>query len=129
MESLETAMPVNEIRATGGIAKKSPVFMQIMADIVGIPIKVARTSQGPALGSAIFAAVAAGSSNGGYNSIEEASEKMQSEILAEYNPISENRLVYEKMYLQFKKLHDYFGRGENQVMEFLKDLRAEVSLR
>jgi L-ribulokinase len=33
------------------------------------------------------------------------------------------------MYLQFKKLHDYFGRGENQVMEFLKDLRAEVSLR
>lgn len=127
MESLATAMPVNELRATGGIAKKSPLFMQIYADVLGIPIHIAETTQGPALGAAIFAAVAAGQQKGGYRTIQEATQAMQSPIVNTYYPNAENKDVYDRLYHQFVQLHDYFGRGENRVMEFLKELRTEVA--
>jgi L-ribulokinase len=125
-ETLSTAMPVEEIRATGGIAKKSPLFMQIYADVLGIPIRVAETSQGPALGSAIFATVAAGARCGGYNTILEASEAMQSPCLQTYYPNRDNKVLYDRLYDQYKILHDYFGRG-NRFMESLKKLRTEAA--
>ena len=101
--------------------------MQTFADILGLPIHVARTTQGPALGSAIFAAVAAGSSAGGYETIDQASAAMQSPVIRSYQPDPERHAIYNRLYEQFKTLHDYFGRGENNVMEFLKDLRAEAA--
>ncbi len=72
----KNGVPVDEFYAAGGIAEKSPFMMQIYADIIRKPIRISGSKQGPALGAAIFGAVAAGSEAGGYDSIFEAAEKM-----------------------------------------------------
>jgi len=122
----EHGIEVNEYIAAGGIAKKAPGMMQIYADVTGMEIHVASSTQGPALGSAIYAACAAGSECGGYDSIAEASERMGTVYEKTYTPIPENKAVYDKLYAEYKLLHDYFGRGENNVMKRLRDLKAEI---
>lgn len=119
-------LPVNEIVATGGIAKKDPYTMQIYADVMGMDIAVANSAQGPALSTAIFAACAAGKERGGYDNIIEASEAMGSPSDTVYHPIPENVAIYERLYAEFKLLHDYFGRGENNVMKRLAAIRESV---
>ena len=64
---------MEEFYASGGISQKDPMTMQIYADVIGIPIKIAGSLQGPALGSAIFGAVAAGKQAGGYDSVQHPS--------------------------------------------------------
>ena len=74
IEALEAnGVPVNEVVAAGGLADKSPLIMQIYADVTGRPFKLSGSDQTPALGSAMFGAVAAGADAGGYASIEDAS--------------------------------------------------------
>ncbi|MDF2563767.1 MAG: araB, partial [Massilibacillus sp.] len=70
-----SGVPVDEFYASGGISQKNPMAMQIYADICNIPVKIAGSTQGPALGSAIFAAVAAGKAEGGYDDIFNATKK------------------------------------------------------
>jgi L-ribulokinase len=117
---------VNEIVATGGLPEYNKLLMQIYADVTGREVKVAASKQTPALGSAMFGAVAAGRSNGGYDSIFEASQKMAHLRDDCYTPIPENKAVYDKLYQEYVTLHDYFGRGGNDVMKRLKALKAEV---
>ncbi len=119
----ENGVPVNEFYASGGISQKNPFMMQIYADVLNMPIHIAGTEQGPALGSAIFAAVAAGSKEGGYDSVIEASRIMGKVKDMVYTPIKENVEVYDKLFKEYKKLHDYFGRGTNNVMKRLKDIK------
>jgi len=119
-------VPVNEIVATGGMPDRNRLLMQIYADSTGRTVKVARSQQTPALGSAMFGAVAAGSLAGGYGSIFEASRAMAHLRDDCYTPIAENRAVYERLYTEYLTLHNYFGRSENNVMKRLKSLRAEV---
>lgn len=71
-------------------------------------------------------AVAAGSKSGGYDSIVEASEKMARLREVSYQPNYKNKAVYDKLFAEYVILHDYFGRGDNDVMKRLKDLRADV---
>lgn len=97
--------------------------MQIYADVLNMPIKIAGTLQGPALGSAIFGAVAAGEAAGGYDSVFDAAGKMGKVKEEYYRPIAENIPVYDALYAEYKRLHDYFGRGENDVMKRLKALK------
>ena len=125
----EAGVPVDELYACGGISWKNKMMMQIYADVTNKPIKISASDQTPALGAAMFGAVAAGKEKGGYDSIFEAAKamgKVKDEI---YYPIPENAAAYNKLYAEYKRLHDYFGRGENDVMKRLKAIKAEARRR
>ncbi len=119
-------VPVKEIVATGGLPDRNKLLMQIYADVTGRPIHVAATSQGGALGSAMHGAVAAGREAGGYETIVEANQAMARLRDVAYTPNPEHKAIYDQLYTEYVTLHDYFGRGENDVMKRLKKLRAEI---
>lgn len=116
-------VPVNELYAAGGIAEKNPFIMQIYADVTNMEIKISGSPQTPALGSAMFGAVAAGREQGGYENIVDAADKMSKLKDKVYRPVKENAAVYDKLFAEYKFLHDYFGRGANDVMKRLKNIR------
>jgi len=99
---------IDGVIALGGVAKKSPFVMQIVADVLNMPIKVARSEQACALGSAMAASVVAGV----YKDMGEARKAMGSGFETEYDPIPENVKRYEKLYAQYKSLGEYI---ESQV--------------
>ncbi|HHU85143.1 MAG TPA: ribulokinase [Clostridiales bacterium] len=115
----ENGVAIDEFYAAGGIAKKDPMTMQIYADVIKMPIRIAGSDQGGALGSAIFGAVA----GNGYENVYQAAEVMGKVLDTVYEPIAENAEIYDKLYAEYKILHDYFGRGENDVMKRLKALK------
>ncbi len=119
----ENGVPVEEFYASGGISQKDPMTMQIYADVLGMPVKIAGSAQGPALGSAIFAAVAAGGERGGYHTIFEGAQVMGKLKDVVYRPIPQNKAVYDQLYAEYNLLHDYFGRGANDVMKRLKVIK------
>lgn len=123
----ENGVPVDEFYASGGISQKDPMTMQIYADVIKKPVKIAGSAQGPALGSAIFAAVAATSKNGGYDTVEQAAEVMGKLKDVVYMPIEENSRIYDKLYEEYCILHDYFGKGANDVMKRLKNIKKSVT--
>ncbi|HDN67762.1 MAG TPA: ribulokinase [Firmicutes bacterium] len=123
----EAGVAVEELYACGGLPERNPLVMQIFADVTGREIKLAASAQASALGSAMFGAVAAGSKNGGYDDIVSAVRNMAHLKEKSYRPITQNQMIYEKLFAEYEKLHDYFGRGENNVMKKLKRIRAEVS--
>jgi len=116
-------VPVHEVYACGGLPQRNHLLMQIYADVTNREIKVADSKQTPAVGAAMFGAVAAGSANGGYDSIVEAAGAMARVREMSFKPIPDNVAVYEKMYQEYSLLHDYFGRGANDVMKRLKALK------
>ncbi len=115
-----------ELCACGGIAQKNPFLMQIYADVLGREIRVARSAQTPALGSALLGAVAAGSKAGGYDTIEQAAAEMGGVQERTYRPDPAAHAVYEKLYGEYSLLHDFFGRGGNDIMKRLKKIRSEA---
>ena len=117
---------VGKIIAAGGIARKDPFTMQVYADILNMDINVSDSSQAPALAGAIQAAAAAGEQNGGYATLRGAMDAMVGKCDRVYHPIPENVAVYNKIYAEYVRLHDYFGRGENNVMKTLRDIAAEA---
>lgn len=119
----QKGIEVNELYACGGLPQKNPLLMQIYADVTNRVVKIADSVQTPALGAAMFGAVAAGGEKGGYHDIYEAAEKMGKIKEAYYQPDPKNVAVYDNLYHEYKKLHDYFGRGENDVMKKLKKWR------
>ena len=116
-------VPIHELVACGGLPEKNKLLMQIYADVIGLPIQVSASKQTPALGSAMFGAVAAGKAAGGYDSIYDAAKVMAHLKDEVYTPNKENQKVYERLYAEYVLLHDYFGRGENDVMKRLKEIR------
>lgn len=121
-----SGVPINQFYASGGISQKDPLMMQIYADVIGMEIKIAGSAEGPALGSAIFGAVAAGVGNGGYDTVVEAARRMGKLKDVVYKPIPENQAVYDKLYAEYNALHDYFGTGPNDVMKRLKLIKKEA---
>ncbi|WP_457943943.1 ribulokinase [Caproiciproducens sp. LBM24188] len=121
----EHGVPVEEFIASGGISQKDPMIMQIYADVIKMPIKIAGSLQGPALGSAIFGAVAAGEKAGGYRSVFDAARAMGKVKDTVYTPIPEHSAVYDKLFAEYRTLHDYFGRGANNVMKRLKEIKKQ----
>jgi L-ribulokinase len=118
-------VPVDEVYAAGGIADKNALMMQIYADVLNMEIKISASSQTPALGSAMFGAVAAGKDRGGYDSITEAAKDMGKVKADAYKPNGENAGVYDRLFKEYATLYDYFGRGENNVMKTLKKIKEE----
>jgi len=123
---VENGVEVNELYACGGIAEKNAMLMQIYADITGLEIRIARSAQSPALGSAMFGAVVAGSANGGYDTIADAAAKMGGVKDVVYRPDAQEHETYNQLYKQYEILHDYFGRGANDVRKELKKIRKTV---
>jgi L-ribulokinase len=117
-------VPIHDIVAAGGLAEKSPLIMQIYADVTGRTFRINGSDQTPALGSAMFAAVAAGRDAGGHATIEDASRTMARLRDDAYVPDPEAQAVYDVLYREYLRLHDLFGRGGNDVMRTLKGLRA-----
>ena len=112
--------------ACGGIAKKNEFLMQLYADVLGREIRVAKSAQTPALGSALLGAVAAGKELGGYDRIEEAAREMGGVQERVYRPDAEAHAVYDELYREYERLHDLFGRGGNDVMKRLKKIRSRA---
>ncbi len=100
---------VERVVSCGGIAEKNPLFMQIYADVLGYPMLLAGSSQTPALGASIAAAVAAGSKAGGYDDFESAQGQMTRLADTRYLPNPDARAVYDELYGLYRELHDTFG--------------------
>jgi L-ribulokinase len=80
-----------------------------------------------ALGAAMFGAVAAGRERGGYDTIFDAAKKMARLKEEFYKPIPENVEIYKRLYAEYRRLHNYFGRNENNVMKVLKEVKREAN--
>ena len=93
----ENGVEINEVIGIGGIALKSPFVMQVMADVLGMPIKIAKSEQACAFGTSMFAAVAAGV----YNKVEDAQAAMGMGFSSEYQPDMENHELYQELYKQY----------------------------
>ena len=117
----DAGVPVREFVAAGGLIK-NPFLMQIYADVLNMPLTVMSSEQAPALGSAIHAAVAAGA----YPDVPAAARVMGRAEKDVYQPIKENVAAYEELFGEYRSLHDYFGRGENDVMHRLRHLRRQA---
>jgi L-ribulokinase len=100
---LSEGVRIEGVIALGGVAKRSPFVMQVMADVLDMSIKVARSEQTVALGAAMFAAVVAGI----YESIQEAQEKMGAGFDAVYEPKPENVEKYRALYQAYGKLGEF----------------------
>ncbi|MFC6089932.1 ribulokinase [Saccharothrix lopnurensis] len=114
----DAGIPVTELVIAGGLVKNR-LLMQIYADVLDLPLSVIGSEQGPALGSAMHAAVAAGA----YADIRAAAGAMGSVRRGVYRPVPEHVAAYERLFVEYQELHDHFGRGANEVMHRLKALR------
>ncbi len=116
---------VDEIVACGGLPDKNEMLMQIYADVTNREFKVAESAQTCALGSAMWGAVAAGRARGGYDSINDAAGKMARVKDRTFKPDPDAHAVYARLFAEYQKLHDYFGRGENDAMKTLKAIKEQ----
>jgi L-ribulokinase len=114
---------IDRVVACGGLPDRNPLLMQIYADVTGRSWRVAASSQTPALGAAMFAAVAAGPAAGGHATIEAAADAMAHLRDEIYEPIAANRRVYDELYGEYVRLHDLFGRDGDPALKTLKRLR------
>lgn len=126
LEAFESGgISVDEIVACGGLAERNEMLMQIYADVTNREFKIAESAQTCALGSAMWGAVAAGKSRGGYEDIAQAASKMARVKDKSYKPNPDAHRIYARLFEEYKKLHDYFGRGKNDVMKRLKAISAQ----
>ena len=109
---------IEKIVASGGIAEKDEMFVQICADVLNREIIASDVKMSASKGSAIYATVAAGL----YENVVEASNALGVRSGKKYTPIDGNVAAYDKLYAEYDKLHDYFGRGGNDVLKDLKKL-------
>ena len=116
----ESGVPVKEFIVAGGLLKNA-FLMQLYSDVTRLPISTIDTDQGPALGSAIHAAVASGI----YANVNEAANAMGKVNKHVYMPNEERSQQYDLLYREYLELHDYFGRGANNVMKRLKQMKRE----
>jgi L-ribulokinase len=118
---------IDNVVACGGLPERNKMLMQIYADVTGRTIQIAASAQTPALGSAMFGAVAAGVAAGGFATIEDAARRMAHLRDDFYAPIEANRRVYDELYAEYTRLHDLFGRrGGDPAMKTLKRIKLAV---
>ncbi len=125
----ENGVSVNRVISCGGIAEKNPLFMQIYADVLGYPMLIAGSTQTPALGSAIAAAVSAGAAAGGYDTFEAAQKQMTRIADAKYEPAPRARAVYDELYVIYRELHDAFGGMPGARADFATLMKRLLAIR
>lgn len=114
----EAGVPVSELVVAGGLTTNS-LLMQIYADVTDRPLSIIGSTQGPALGSAIHAAVAAGA----YPDVHAASAAMGRVDRGVYQPDPDRARAYDALYAEYRGLHDHFGRGGDDVLLRLRAIR------
>lgn len=114
---------IDELYACGGLPQKNALLMQIYADVTNKEIKIADSKQTNALGAAMYGAVAAGAAKGGYDSLVDAAAAMGRVRKDTYKPDPQRAAVYNQLYVEYLQLHDYFGRGGNDVMKRLRAIK------
>lgn len=100
---IENGIEINTVIGIGGISQKSPFVMQTLANVLGMPIKVAKSDQACAFGAAMFAAVVAGA----HPNIKEAQKAMGQGFSHQYEPNMEKHEIYMKLYLKYQKLSKF----------------------
>ncbi|MBE6688259.1 MAG: ribulokinase [Ruminococcaceae bacterium] len=110
---------VDSVYATGGIASKNPVLVQMLSDVLELPVYLSETTQGGAVGSAIYAAQAAGV----FDTLDDAAQAMGRIREDYYKPNPEMSPKYRALYKEYLELHDYFGSGGSDVMHRLRKLK------
>lgn len=120
----ENDVEITEVVAAGGLLKNK-FLMQMYSDVTRKPLSLAVSAYAGALGSAIHGAVAAGV----YPDVPAAAAAMGKKIPNAYLPNEEAAQEYDKLYAEYKTLHDYFGRGGNDAMYRLKDIKRAAAAR
>jgi len=110
-------LSVGRIILCGGIAAKSPLMCQIMADVLGMPVEISSTKQATALGAGMCAATGLGIENGGYEHLEDAVMHMRSKTGTIVYPDKDQTACYDEIFKRYRRLHDFFGIEEVQMME------------
>jgi L-ribulokinase len=128
----EYGVKISEVINCGGIAEKNPLIMQIYADVIGREMKITRSAQTCALGSAIAGAVVAGSAAGGFDNYADAQDAMCGMKETTYKPVPENQKVYQQIYSLYSQLHDAFGLDSfsgkmANVMKQLLDIKDKAN--
>jgi L-ribulokinase len=110
---------VDDVVNCGGLAVKSPMLMQIYADVIGRPMRISRSDQTPALGASIFGAISAGEFNNA-----SSAQSVLTAIKRTYEPDSKNHEIYQKIYTLYSKAHDAFGTRDwsGNMHNIMKDL-------
>ncbi|MBZ5735469.1 ribulokinase [Nocardioides sp. TRM66260-LWL] len=115
-------VPVTEFVAAGGLVANR-FLMQVYADVLGMPISTIRSGQGPALGSAIHAAVAAGC----HADVHAAAAAMGGVERASFVPDPERHAAYDELFAEYRALHDHFGRGDAMMRRLKARRRAALA--
>lgn len=115
-----------ELVACGGLPHKSPLLMQIYADVCGLPVTVRDSTEISARGSAMWGAVAAGSASGGFDSIDDASQALAPPPCKVYQPQPEARKTYKMLYGVYEELYTWLGSQGAALLHQLKDVRKDV---
>jgi len=116
----------DEIVACGGIAERSPLTMQLLADICKLPVAIPSLSQIPARGSALFGALAAGAARGGFADIDAAISALRPGASRRFSPHEATRSTYDHLYQIFLGLHDALGIDHVEWMHDLKRMRRDA---
>lgn len=116
-------VPVREVHACGGLAERNPLLLQIIADITGREVLAAKAPHASAVGSAVYAAAAAGEDAGGYATMEEAVRRMGNREREAYRPRPAEQQAYEALYRDYLDLAHHFGEGGTEIMRRLRAQR------
>jgi L-ribulokinase len=120
----ERGLALSEIVACGGIAEKSPLVMQLLADTTGRVVQVPDTTQVPARGAALFGAVAAGAEAGGFPDISSATAATRPQIARSYTPDPAAGATYDEVYAIYRSLYETLGRSQAELLHGLKRIRT-----
>ncbi len=123
----QNGVAVKELVACGGLAERNKLLLRIYADVTGREFIEAGSGYTSALGAAMLGAYAAGGAAGGYASVTEAARRMFPAQRVSHKPNAMSHATYQKLFAEYRRLHEYFGRGENDVMKRLRALRNEIA--
>lgn len=125
----EYGVPVECVVCCGGIAAKNDLFLQIYADVLGRPMLVAASTETPALGAAVAAAVAAGAKRGGYDTFDAAQERMTALKEECFVPDPDATAIYDELYGMYRELHDVFGGVDCAAADLSTVMKRLLALR
>ena len=122
-EFMKSGAVVDEVIVSGGIAEKNPFVLRVFTDVLKRPVRISASDQTAALGSAMYAAAAAGESAGGYASVADAAKalaKLKDEV---YEPDLKRAEVYDRLYELYQETVKRFDPRENPVLKALREMR------